>query len=254
MITKEQSDALKDYFPVQSHEFLQGNTYLSEEAITNRLDDVDPSWEFHRLGDFAYRDNSIIATFRLTVSGVSRDGIGMWDLTLKKKDGTTMSAVDPEKSVSTDALKRAARLFGIGRYILEMKGVNDYASLKNWLAAQRKVNTDTGEIKIVQSGEISRQDTPRNDLTHTEATNIATPVKSPQDRLGTPSGQRIGQQPAHNVGEFKTRVLKEFYGNNSFHLEGSLKKLSDAGLYHSGLTMEQAVEVVRTRKEVDVAS
>lgn len=148
MMTPEQSAVLKDYFPVKSHEFLQGATYLSEEAITDRLDEVDPSWEFHRLGEFAYRENYVIATFRMTVCGVSRDGIGMWDLKMKKKDGTMMDAVDPEKSVSTDALKRAGRLFGIGRYILEMKGVNDSRTLEQWLNQRRGVNADTGEIKF----------------------------------------------------------------------------------------------------------
>ena len=191
MITHEQSQQLKDYFPAQAHEFLQGNTYLSEEAITNRLDDVDPSWEFHRLGDFAYRDNSIIATFRLTVCGVSRDGIGMWDLTIKKKDGTTMSAVDPEKSVSTDALKRAARLFGIGRYILEMKGVNDYRSLENWLAQRRGVNKSTGEIKLVQNGTQTHQEGATGDLQQSTDDLERLAQKTPQERLGTPSKQTI---------------------------------------------------------------
>lgn len=152
-LTIEQSNQLKDYFPVRAHEFLNGATYLSEEAITDRLDEVDPSWEFHRLGDFAYRENYVIATFRMTVGGVSRDGIGMWDLKMKKKDGNIIDAVDPEKSVSTDALKRAARLFGIGRYILEMgRAVSDERSLVDWLAKRQNVNTKTGEIKLVKNG------------------------------------------------------------------------------------------------------
>ncbi len=255
-LTKEQSDQLKDYFPAQSHEFLQGNTYLSEEAITNRLDYVDPSWEFHRLGDFAYRENSIIATFRLTVSGVSRDGIGMWDLTIKKKDGTTMAAVDPEKSVSTDALKRAARLFGIGRYILEMKGVNDYRTLENWLAQRRGINKHTGEIKLVQNGDNSHQEAHTGVSSPTPAQSTTPPqptAASASKALGTPNGQRMGSAP-FPIGDFKTRCLKDIYANNAIHMNRSLDKLIKAGLLnYDSMTLEQAYEVVRTRKESDVA-
>jgi hypothetical protein len=253
MITAEQSLQLKDYFPAQAHEFLQGNTYQSEEAITNRLDDVDPSWEFHRLGDFAYRDNSIIATFRLTVSGVSRDGIGMWDLTIKKKDGTTMSAVDPEKSVSTDALKRAARLFGIGRYILEMKGVNDYRSLENWLAQRRGVNRSTGEIKLVQNGTQAHQEGATGDLQQSTDDLARLAQKTPSERLGTPQGQTVAPRIAGTgfpMGDFKTRCLKEIYANNAIHMNKSLAKLVDAGvLNYDTMTLQQAFEVVQTRKE-----
>lgn len=74
-------------------------------------------------------------------------------------------------------------------------------------------------------------------------------AKTPQQRLGTPNGQTVAPRAAHNIGEFKTRILKEFYNNNTFHMNGSLKKLTDSGAYHPGLTLEQAIEVVRTRKD-----
>jgi len=195
MITPEQSARLKDYFPVKAHEFLQGATYLSEEAITNRLDEVDASWEFHRLGEFAYRDNFVIATFRMTVCGVSRDGIGMWDLKMKKKDGNIIDATDPEKSVSTDALKRAARLFGIGRYILEMgKAVNDYRSLEQWL------NQRTHNVTSLQTENSSQshQEGHTADLRMAAGSFEPAPqmgAKTPAQRLGTPNGQRIGNEP-----------------------------------------------------------
>ena len=142
-LTKEQSDHLKDYFPVSSHEFLRGFTYITEESITDRLDEVDPAWTFERLSEFVYRDEQVIVTFRLTVSGTYRDGVGMD--TIKKGVG------EAEKSAATDALKRAARLFGIGRYILEMKNVNDHKSLADWLARQCGINQSTGEIGIVDT-------------------------------------------------------------------------------------------------------
>lgn len=137
MLTQEQSEQLKQPFAVSDHEWLQGNAYITENAITNRLDEVDPSWEFNRLEIYP-RDNQIIATYRLTVSGVSRDGVGMAVIQLSKdKAGnpTGREVNEAEKSAATDALKRAARLFGIGRYILSFpKWVKDDQTLSQWFS------------------------------------------------------------------------------------------------------------------------
>lgn len=251
-LTTEQSNQLKDFFPVQAHEFLNGNTYISEEAITNRLDEVDPSWTMELVSEYT-RDKQCIAVMRLTVCGVSRDGVGMQPTKIMKKDGTEMDGTEPEKSAATDALKRAARLFGIGRYILEMgRSVSDQRTLTDWLAKRRGVNQQTGEIKLVQNGTQKPQEAVLSDLKDSMGDleqSQQEAAKTPQQRLGTPNGQTVAPRPAHNIGEFKNRVLKEFYNNNTFHMNGSLKKLTDSGAYHPGLTLEQAIEVVRTRKD-----
>lgn len=254
MITKEQSNQLKDYFPVQDHEFIQGATYLSEEAITDRLDEVDPSWEFHRLGEFAYRDNSVIATFRMTVCGVSRDGIGMWDLTIKKKDGTTMSAVDPEKSVSTDALKRAARLFGIGRYILEMRGVSDQRTLSDWLSKRSGVNTQTGEIKLVaNNGAQSRQEAPSSDLGQRNGVEAVTPqptAESAKASLGTPSKQTIAPKSgkwAFDRNALLTALSPLTAGTSYQERNNAVKKMDEEGAFADCADLNEATQLVISR-------
>lgn len=79
-----------------------------------------------------------------------------------------------------------------------------------------------------------------------------TPVKSPAERLGTPNGQRMGGT-GFPMGDFKTRVLKEVYAGNTIHMNKSLDKLIKAGaLNYETMTLQQAFEVVRDRKEVDV--
>lgn len=246
MITPEQSERLKDYFPVKAHEFLQGATYLSEEAITNRLDEVDPSWEFHRLGEFAYRENFVIATFRMTVCGVSRDGVGMWDLKMTKRDGNVIDATDPEKSVSTDALKRAARLFGIGRYILEMgKAVNDYQSLERWLIQRQGGNVTQMDGRAQQAlkgnGPDERTIAPKIDENAPKA-NVVT--------NGANSGNAVTARQGYKDGDLFNAVLKSVYDNKPIHMKNSIKKLNDAGLLGPWLTLEEAVEVCRTRKDV----
>jgi hypothetical protein len=149
MITPEQSAQLKDYFPVKSHEFLNGNTYITEEAITNRLDEVDPSWQFKKL-DIHRDGTTVTAVYCMVVCGVERDGVGMASVQYgKDKSGnpTDREVNEAEKSAATDALKRCARLFGIGRYILEMgKAVTDYRTLEQWLIQRRGVDTSTGEM------------------------------------------------------------------------------------------------------------
>lgn len=138
MLTPEQVARLNEQFEVKEHEFYGDYAYVDEVAVTQRLDEVDPSWSFERLR--VYREgNNAIAEVRLTVSGVSRDGIGMADLTLTKKTGDEMSVTEPEKKAITDALRRAARLFGIGRYLLLLpKGANSYDRLATELRKMRQ--------------------------------------------------------------------------------------------------------------------
>ena len=126
-LTPDDLTILRKPFAPNEHEFLRGFTYITEEAISNRLDDVDPSWSLEILNQ-AIRDNQAIVTVRLTVKGVSRDGVGMAVIMEK--------GAEPEKSAATDALKRAARLFGIGRYLLGTpEYVKDVTALAKWLNA-----------------------------------------------------------------------------------------------------------------------
>ncbi len=112
-------------FDVNEHEFVQGKIYLTEEAITRRLDEVDPGWTF-AVTRTAQRDDSVTIYAALTVCGVTRESCG----TDKLKGGVG----EPEKSALTDALKRCARLFGIGRYLLDMpKSISDHNAVAAWL-------------------------------------------------------------------------------------------------------------------------
>jgi hypothetical protein len=131
MLTPEHVAQLTAFFPTRDHEFLNGLTYITESAITARLDSVDPSWNFQILGTWQ-RDSQIIVSARLTVCGVSRDGVGMKNIE-RSSDGTKEHG-EAEKSAATDALKRCARLFGIGRYLLDLPGKMNHQSLGAWLA------------------------------------------------------------------------------------------------------------------------
>lgn len=130
-LTAENLQALKRPFAANEHEFKQDKVYLTEEAITDRLDEVDPSWTFTKLS-MDIREKQAVAIFRLTVCGVERDGVGMGDINTTKDGSREVN--EAEKSAATDALKRAARLFGIGRYILTIpKWVSDMTTLEKWI-------------------------------------------------------------------------------------------------------------------------
>jgi hypothetical protein len=105
----------------------------------------------------------------------------------------------------------------------------------------------------------SRQDAPSSDLQQQTASVVVdtpTAAETAKAKLGTPSKQTVAPKAAqttnYNIGDLKTRALKEIYENNVFHMNKSLDKLNAAGLLPTTLTLEQALEVIRTRKEVDV--
>lgn len=128
-------------FPVEAHKFLQGLIYLHEEPISERLDEVDPSWQFviksvitrANAGEGGASVATVVVHASLIIKGVSREDIGM-AVVQRTKNGDA-EANEAEKAASTDAFKRAARKFGIGRYLLTMgKGViTDDKKLASWL-------------------------------------------------------------------------------------------------------------------------
>lgn len=132
MLTQDDLAILRAPFQAHEHKLLQGAVYLKEEAITNRLEDVDPSWSLD-VNSIVWRTAKegteyCTAHVTLTVSGVSRDGIGQRTQEYSKKD---IAYGQPEKGAVSDALKRAARLFGIGRYMLNApKNMSDDQMVK----------------------------------------------------------------------------------------------------------------------------
>jgi hypothetical protein len=147
-LTHEQVKELGRPFPLESHEWRKGRNdkdyvYITETAVILRLNEVDPSWtlivtdrtereysttrkntktgEMYTLGA-----HELAITVSLTVCGVTRYGVGMAEI--------APDAAEADKSAVTDALKRSARLFGVGGYLL-----NDppgKAQFAQWLNGQ----------------------------------------------------------------------------------------------------------------------
>jgi hypothetical protein len=77
--------------------------YLGHTDVQDRLEQVDPSWTSEVLAE-DHRGDTVYVRIRMTVKGVSRENVG--------------EGGDP-KAAYSDALKRAAMLFGIGRYLYD---------------------------------------------------------------------------------------------------------------------------------------
>jgi hypothetical protein len=77
--------------------------YLQHTDVQDRLEEVDPAWTTEVLHE-QRMDDSVYVRLRLTLKGVTRENVG---------EGS-----DP-KGAYSDALKRCAMLFGVGRYLYD---------------------------------------------------------------------------------------------------------------------------------------
>jgi len=147
-LTAEAVEHLKKPFAAQFHDFTQGFVYLAERAVCERIEQVDPAWSFEIVDVSHYPGrNRVNVRARMTILGVSREGIGSGNYLdtpvkeyktkeLKQNDlgQQMMNYSESEKGAATDALRRCARLFGVGRYLLDTpQNVNDERSLAAWL-------------------------------------------------------------------------------------------------------------------------
>ena len=143
MITPETLAILTAPFAPADHEFNRGYIYITEEAICARIETVDPSWEW-RISELAFVDSMATVIGALTVCNVTRYGTGQ-QLAQLDKDSGIEKVGESRKGATTDAMKRAARLFGIGRYLLQCpKEVKEYGpQLNKWLASLQRANAYT---------------------------------------------------------------------------------------------------------------
>jgi hypothetical protein len=269
-ITQDEINRLKAPFPLEAHSIREGTkagngriqwfVYLEKTEVETRLNEVFPGEWGSSQPVLTPLGNSVAATISITIRGITRGNTG-----------EDSNGQEKAKGATTDAFRRTAADWGVAKYLWEMEEIiyTDGYEKGEWDKQKQRKNEAFGKFKqwyqkkfagykpsnISNLPSESRQDAPSSDLQQQTASVVVdtpTAAETAKAKLGTPSKQTVAPRtaaPAHNIGEFKMRVLKEFYDNNTFHMNGSLKKLTDAGLYHPGLTLEQAIEVVRMRKE-----
>lgn len=152
MLTVENLATLSARFSVEQHEFLNKNTYIREAAIATRIEEVDPGWMFE-IVNITRRDQQIAVHARMTINGVTRENTGMAMIEMNKDK--TREANEAEKSATTDAFKRCARMFAVGRYLLELpKWVCDEVTLRNFFEGKQPTQRSQqgGQNQRQQSG------------------------------------------------------------------------------------------------------
>lgn len=138
-------------FTLPEHKFTQGLAYIREDAIAFRLDKIDPNWHFNQ-PSFSINGHSVVAVSSLVVKGVVRGNAGAGTaLATDKENQFADNMGNAYKGAATDAFKRCARLFGIGRYLLNApKEGPAFATWLNGLLAQAKKQYDSISIESIE--------------------------------------------------------------------------------------------------------
>lgn len=132
-LTHDDLQILRGYFQVNEHLFdYDGFVYIDELAISERIEQIDPGFGL-KLRDQPHEvvitgigiNIQLSVICDITIKGVTRSGVGSADVIFKQYEDKQTGDITREaivnqayKSAATDALKRASRLFGIGRYLL----------------------------------------------------------------------------------------------------------------------------------------
>lgn len=175
--------------------------YTTEDPIRERLTDVDPNWSLE-LANITVQQKFASVTVALTVHGVTRIGTG--GAAVKRQDKDTDQ--DVVKAATTDAFKRASRMFGVGAYLLHApkiytdwiakpQGKEDWNKRRAYEEEAMRKFADWYHRTFAEEREAatSRGQNALNDLRqHLDETEAA------QDRFqssGQDNPRRIGSQP-----------------------------------------------------------
>lgn len=120
--------------------------YLQHTDVADRLDEVDPAWSCEVTGQVVGETITTIR-MRMTVKGVIRENVGEGE--------------DP-KSAASDALKRCAMLFGVGRYLYDSEKVwvkyNEAEDkFRVWTVADYKSARGGNKLEIPSAGKPAAQ-------------------------------------------------------------------------------------------------
>lgn len=200
--------------------------YLQHTDVMDRLEEVDPCWSTQVLEHFNFTDKDFagkemtvtLVRMKMTVREVTRENVG---------EGNDL------KSAYSDALKRCAMLFGVGRYLYDSQTVwmpynestdkykiytmDDYQRAKDKkYSLPKKQSTLTQEIKsISQENAVQQQFNQANyQVLATQGVPLPQIYPSqPEEGDGiqpTTAGPEISNEDYRiNFGKFNKRSLKE---------------------------------------------
>lgn len=180
-ITKKELQLLCQEFPrdrlrVKVRAFNKDRTramlvpYIEHMAVQARLDEVDPAWSCEGVEQKEIEE-TVYVRLRLTIKGVTRENVGQGE---------------HPKSAYSDALKRCAMLFGIGRYL--------YDSEKKWVS----YNEHQDKYREWRSDDYFGSD--------------GTPAEKPATTTNGKQKLSVARAPAPDLGDYVVRFGKKFMG------------------------------------------
>lgn len=91
--------------------------YIETHTVITRLNEVFAGqWSFKIL-DHKFLDDDVVVLGELTAEGVVKQQFGSCELSQEAEDGMVLSMGDALKAAASDALKKAATLFGVGLHL-----------------------------------------------------------------------------------------------------------------------------------------
>ena len=104
--------------------------YVEGHAVIQRLNDAfDGQWSFE-ITSHEVTENEVIILGKLTFGTLVKAQFGSSQVTRVRDTGEILSLADDLKAAATDALKKAATLFGVGLHLYAGKSVNRGAGSK----------------------------------------------------------------------------------------------------------------------------
>jgi len=95
----------------------QAMRYLEGHQVIERLNQAfDGDWSF-RITDHQITETGIVVLGELTAQSLVKMAFGGSEVTKARETGLPVSLADDLKAAATDALKKAATLFGVGLYL-----------------------------------------------------------------------------------------------------------------------------------------
>jgi hypothetical protein len=160
--------------------------YLQHTDVQDRLEEVDPSWSCEVLSEERAGDTVYVRS-RMVLKGVARENVG--------------EGFDP-KAAYSDALKRCAMLFGVGRYLYDSPTVwADYDDSRDRFK-QWSVDDYEASLKRFEKPGLTR-DTPKEPVAPASASK---PAKA-SAKAAAPSSGSTGPRPREEL----NRILMNLY-------------------------------------------
>jgi hypothetical protein len=188
-LSKEQIRQLAAPFSLPEHEFREGGhgeylVYITELPLITRLNDVDPAWELSIKETIILEQPdapAVVNVFgELTICGVSRANVGTYAAKLQTTEYDPVKKqrvrLDPPrvlplddnatKAAATDLLKRCARSFGCGGYLLaapRLKADSEDAAKTMFARWYKQAFPVADQSRRIQTGPVQAPPEPPDD-------------------------------------------------------------------------------------------